>query len=247
MDEKTPLPAYALSTSPGFPDPRFPDAEGLLAVGGDLTVRRLLNAYSLGVFPWYGEGSPILWWSPPERAILLPGDEHLSHSTRKALARQPFQVRRDTCFAEVVRLCAQVERPGQEGTWITRDIQEAYLALHDEGYAHSFEAFREGRLVGGLYGVSLGAAFFGESMFSLESYASRAAFHSLCQVAWDWGFQFIDGQVPNGNLRNLGARVVSRKEFLRRLARALAEPTRRGVWEAAAGSAATPMKGSSSA
>jgi leucyl/phenylalanyl-tRNA--protein transferase len=224
------LPAYTLSTSPGFPDPRFPDEEGLLAVGGDLTVRRLLNAYRLGVFPWYGEGSPILWWSPPQRAILLPGDEHLSRSTCKALARHPFQIRVDTCFAEVVSLCARVERPGQDGTWITREIQQAYLALHREGYAHSFEAFRDDKLAGGLYGVSLGAVFFGESMFSLESYASRAAFHALCRTVWARGFQFIDGQVPNGNLRDLGARVVSREEFLERLARALNESTRRGTW-----------------
>ena len=224
------MPVYALDVSPGFPDPRFPDEEGLLAVGGDLGVPRLLNAYRLGVFPWYSEGSPILWWSPPERALLLPGDERLSRSTRRALARRPFEIRRDTCFAAVVAGCARVPRPGQEGTWITRDIQEAYLALHEAGYAHSIEAFRDGTLAGGLYGVSLGAAFFGESMFSLESYASRAAFDHLCRLAWGWGFQLIDGQVPNPNLLDLGARVEDRDVFLRRLAKALGAPTRRGPW-----------------
>jgi len=179
-------------------------------VGGDLTVQRLLNAYRLGIFPWYSEGAPILWWSPPERAILLPGDERLARSTRKALRRRPFEVRMDTRFEDVVHHCAQVERPGQDGTWITREIREAYVELHRAGYAHSIEAFRDGHLAGGLYGISLGAALFGESMFTLESYASRAAFERLCQLAWGWGFQLIDGQLPNANLLSLGARVVTR-------------------------------------
>jgi leucyl/phenylalanyl-tRNA--protein transferase len=145
-------------------------------------------------------------------------------------------VRRDTCFQAVVAQCARVPRPGQAGTWITPEMARAYTALHREGYAHSFEAFRDGRLAGGLYGVSLGAAFFGESMFSLESYASRAAFAELCRTAWGWGFQFIDGQVPNANLAGLGARVVGREDFLERLARALEEPTRRGTWTGEPGS-----------
>lgn len=224
------MPVYALSASPGFPDPRHPDPEGLLAVGGDLSVARLLNAYGLGIFPWYSEDSPILWWSPPERALVLPGREHLSRSTRKALRRLSFEVRMDTCFEAVVAHCARAPRPGQDGTWITRDIEAGYLALHREGYAHSFETFHAGRLVGGLYGVSLGAAFFGESMFSLESYASRAAFQQLCRLAWAWGFRFIDGQVPNPNLLDLGATVVRRPAFLRLLAEALEAPTRRGPW-----------------
>ncbi|BDU72266.1 leucyl/phenylalanyl-tRNA--protein transferase [Mesoterricola silvestris] len=225
-------PVFSLGPQPAFPDPRRADGEGLLAVGGDLSAPRLLNAYRLGIFPWYSEGSPILWWSPPERAILLPGDEHLSRSTRRALARRPFEVRVDTCFAEVIGHCARVERAGQDGTWITREIQEGYLALHRQGYAHSFEAWRDGELRGGLYGVSLGAAFFGESMFSLESYASRAAFAALCRRAWGWGFHLIDGQVPNPNLETLGARVVGRDAFLARLAAALQVPTRRGPWTA---------------
>ena len=213
-----------------FPDPRSAKGDGLLAVGGDLAVPTLLQAYRLGIFPWYSEDSPILWWSPPERAILLPGDEHLSRSTRKALARRAFEIRRDTCFRQVVGHCAAVARPGQAGTWITAEVQAGYLALHRAGHAHSIEVFRAGLLVGGLYGVSLGAAFFGESMFSLESYASRAAFAHLCELAWGWGFHFIDGQVPNANLAALGARTVRREEFLERLAAALAEPGRPGPW-----------------
>ena len=228
------MPVYGLGPSPVFPDPRDANGEGLLAVGGDLSLPRLLQAYSLGIFPWYGEGDPILWWSPPERAILLPGDERLSRSTRKALARRPFEIRRDTCFEAVVAHCARVERPGQAGTWITDAIRAGYLELHRAGFAHSFEAFREGRLAGGLYGVSLGAAFFGESMFSLENYASRAAFAELCRTAWAWGFHFIDGQVPNANLEGLGARVVGRDDFLARLVQALGRPTRQGAWTSGA-------------
>ena len=224
------MPIYALNRRPVFPDPREAEPDGLLAVGGDLSRTRLLAAYRSGIFPWYGDDSPILWWSPPERAIILPGEEHLSRRTQRALRQLGFQVRRDTEFEAVIRHCAQTARPGQDGTWITEAMVRSYLALHREGYAHSFEAYRAGKLVGGLYGISLGAAFFGESMFSLESYGSRAAFAALCAAAWDWGFQFIDGQVPNPNLRDLGARVISREDFLERLDRALAQPTRRGSW-----------------
>lgn len=224
------MPVYALDGSPGFPDPRDGDEEGLLAVGGDLSVPRLVNAYALGIFPWSSEDQPLLWWSPPQRAILLPGDERLPRSTRRILARRPFEVRIDERFADVVRGCAEVDRPGQGGTWITRAMRRAYTALHEAGLAHSFEAYRDGRLAGGLYGVSLGAAFFGESMFSLEPGASRAAFRELCARCWAWDFAFIDGQVPNANLATLGARVVPREEFLERLGRALEKPTRRGPW-----------------
>jgi leucyl/phenylalanyl-tRNA--protein transferase len=213
-----------------FPDPRRAEPDGLLAVGGDLSAVRLLEAYRYGIFPWYDEESPILWWSPPERAILLPGDERFSRRTQRALRHSGFQIRRDTCFETVIGLCARVPRAGQGGTWITPEMAQAYLELHRAGYAHSFEAFREGRLAGGLYGLSLGAAFFGESMFSLESYASRAAFAELCRTAWSWGIQFIDGQLPNPNLADLGARVVSREDFLGRLTGALEQPTRRGAW-----------------
>jgi leucyl/phenylalanyl-tRNA--protein transferase len=141
-----------------------------------------------------------------------------------------FTVRRDTCFEAVIGQCSLIPRPGQDGTWITPEMAQAYTVLHRQGYAHSFEAFRTGNLVGGLYGISLGAAFVGESMFSLESYASRAAFAELCRVAWGWGFHFIDGQLPNSNLAGLGARVVSRDEFTERLERAMEQPTRRGNW-----------------
>ena len=224
------MPVYRLAAHSAFPDPRGAEPDGLLAVGGDLAAPRLLEAYARGIFPWYGEDSPILWWSPPDRAIFLPGDPRFTRRTARALRHLDFQVRRDTCFEAVVQGCARIPRKGQADTWITGAMAQAYLALHREGFAHSFETFRAGRLVGGLYGVSLGAAFFGESMFSQESYASRAAFAALCRAAWDWGFQFIDGQLPNDNLEGLGARVVPREAYLALLAKALASPTRRGSW-----------------
>ena len=221
---------YRLNRAPLFPDPRDAEENGLLAVGGDLTVPRLMEAYASGIFPWFAQGDPILWWSPPKRALIFPDQEHLSRRTRRALKNAGFEIRIDTVFADVIAACGSASRPGQDGTWITTSMREAYLALHRAGYAHSFETFLEGKLVGGLYGVSLGAAFFGESMFAEVDYASRAAFAELCAVAWAWGFHFIDGQLPNDNLRQLGARLVEREAFLTFLGGALLAPTRRGSW-----------------
>lgn len=221
---------YRLHGTCEFPDPRDADESGLLAIGGDLTVPRLLKAYAAGVFPWFGELDPLLWWSPPERALILPGGEHLSRRTQRALKNAGFEIRIDTVFEHVVSACAQVPRAGQDSTWITDEMQRAYVELHRKGFAHSFETFFEGELVGGLYGVSLGAAFFGESMFSHVDYASRAAFAALCRFAWGRGFHFIDGQLPNENLHQLGAVVVDREEFLERLAEAMKSSTKRGRW-----------------
>jgi len=224
---------YRLSQVPVFPDPRNAEENGLLAVGGDLSVPRLLQAYATGIFPWFGEEDPILWWSPPQRALILPGGEHFSRRTQRALHHAGFELRIDTAFAAVVEACRAMPRPGQDGTWITLAMRDAYIALHQAGYAHSFETFFEGELVGGLYGVSLGAAFCGESMFSRVDYASRAAFRKLCEVAWGMGFHFIDGQLPNDNLRQLGARVVERENYLGRLEVALGVGTCQGPWPAA--------------
>ncbi len=224
------MPIYRLPDAPVFPDPREAEGDGLMAVGGDLGVERLLAAYSSGIFPWYGEGDPILWWSPPERALIIPGQEHIPARARRALRRAAFEVRVDTAFAQVIERCAHIPRSGQPGTWITEAMTRAYTELHHAGFAHSIETWHQGELVGGLYGVSLGAAFFGESMFSTRDYASRAAFAALCGLAQDWGFHFIDGQLPNANLMQLGAVVISRQEYLVRLAAANSLPTRRGVW-----------------
>lgn len=224
------MPIYRLSAAPVFPDPREAEGDGLLAVGGDLGVERLLTAYSSGIFPWYGEGDPILWWSPPERALIIPGQEHIPARARRALRHAAFEVRVDTAFAQVIERCAHIPRSGQPGTWITEAMMRAYTELHHAGFAHSIETWHRGELVGGLYGISLGAAFFGESMFSARGYASRAAFAALCGLAQDWGFHFIDGQLPNANLMQLGAVVIPRQEYLVRLAAAIRLPTRRGVW-----------------
>lgn len=224
------MPIRHLGPHTPFPDPLEAEPEGLLAYGGDLSPERLLAAYRKGIFPWYEAGFPILWWSPPERALFRPGDEHLGRRTQRTLRTSGFEVRVDTAFDAVVEGCATVSRPGQDGTWITPEMREAYGCLHRRGIAHSFETWRDGVLVGGLYGLSLGAAFFGESMFSRVACASRAAFARLCATCWGWGFHFIDGQLPNPNLEGLGARVVSRDTYLGLLRTALRAETRPGPW-----------------
>lgn len=222
---------YRLSTEPILPNPRqVSDPDGLLAVGGDLSPLRLIRAYRAGIFPWFNAQDPYLWWSPPRRAVFFPHSERLSTRTRRAIRNSGFEMRVDTCFHEVIRGCREVPRQGQEGTWITEEVVEAYHVLHAMGYAHSFETFHEGKLVGGLYGLSFGGMFCGESMFAHVDYASRAAFQALCQRAWSWGFHFVDGQLPNSNLLGLGAATLLREEFLDRLDAAMAEPTRRGRW-----------------
>jgi len=224
------MPLYSLPSSPVFPNPEEAEPNGLLAVGGDLSVERLVQAYAQGIFPWFGLGDPLLWWSPPERAVFLPKQECLPTRTVRALRRVSFEIRMDTAFEEVINHCSDVPRNGQSGTWITAGMIRAYTALHYAGLAHSVETYLDDRLVGGLYGVSLGAAFFGESMFSLADYASRAAFAALCKKVWDWGFHFIDGQFPNENLDSLGAKTIPRHDFLERLKQALNNPTRQGRW-----------------
>lgn len=224
------MPLSRLNSEPLFPDPHLANPDGLLAVGGDLSPMRLLNAYANGIFPWYSDEDPLLWWSPPERAVFLPGDARITPRMRRAIRAAGFEIRVDTAFARVIEGCAAAPRGEGDGTWITPEMREAYVALHEFGFAHSFETWWNDELVGGLYGLSLGAAFFGESMFSAASHASRAAFAHLCEVAHAQGFHFIDGQLPNENLGRLGARVISRDDYLARLAQALEQPTRRGAW-----------------
>jgi leucyl/phenylalanyl-tRNA--protein transferase len=221
---------FTLDARPVFPPPHLSEPDGLLAVGGDLSETRLLEAYRCGIFPWYSGGGPILWWSPPERAVFLPGDEHIPTRLKRKLRSASFEIRVDTAFSEVMRKCATADRSGGPGTWITGKMLAAYVSLHGSGYAHSFETWQDGGLVGGLYGLSLGAAFFGESMFSSGGDASKAAFAALCGWCWSRGFHFIDGQVPNENLERLGARVMPREEFLERLECALGPPTQKGPW-----------------
>lgn len=222
---------YFLDSRIRFPDPSEAEPGGLLAVGGDLSPERLLLAYQNGIFPWYGEGDPILWFSSDPRMVFSPGDFKFSKTLLKTASSGKFSVRADTDFAAVVENCAQVSRKGQSGTWITEEMKAAYGKLHELGYAHSFETYREGELVGGLYGVSLGGAFFGESMFHLETDASKVALFHLAQKCWESGFDFIDSQVPTDHMRTLGGREISRKEFLSALESSLGKETLRGKWE----------------
>jgi leucyl/phenylalanyl-tRNA--protein transferase len=224
------MPIYRLGPEPVFPDPEESEPDGLLAVGGDLAPQRLLLAYATGVFPWYAEGQPILWHSPDPRAVLVPSALHVSKSLGKRLRRRTFEVRLDTAFADVIRACAEVPRPGAQGTWITRDMLRAYVRLHELGFAHSAEAWERGRLVGGIYGVSLGGAFFGESMFTQRNDASKVAFAVLMRQLERWGFDFLDCQMRTPHLERMGAVLWPRKAFLEALAHAVRRETRRGRW-----------------
>ena len=216
-----------------FPDPRRADADGLLALGGDLRPERLLSAYARGIFPWY-ESDPILWFSPDPRMVLIPGDLCVSRSLQKTLRQERYSVRMDTAFERVIRACAEIPRPGQDGTWITPEMIEAYVELHRLGYAHSTEAWLKGELVGGAYGICLGSAFFGESMFAAESDASKVAFVSLVEQLDAWGMSIIDCQVSTDFLASFGALEWPRDRFLDALDTALEAPTRTGPWSFAA-------------
>lgn len=198
----------------GFPDPEEAEADGLAAVGGDLSPQRLVNAYCQGFFPWYSEGEPIMWWSLDPRMVLFPDEFRCSRSLWRTVRSGRFEVRIDTCFEAVMRRCAEVVRNDQEGTWITADMIEAYTSLHRLGIAHSFETFLDGRLVGGLYGVSVGQMFCGESMFHTERDASKVAFVRLVEFCRAHAFRFIDAQQETPHLASLGARPVKRKEYL---------------------------------
>lgn len=217
-----------------FPPPDHAEPNGLLAVGGDLRSERLIRAYQLGIFPWYEEGQPILWWSPDPRLILEPEEFHISRRLGRTLKKRKFKVTFDEAFVAVIQACATVLRKGQYGTWITREMQEAYIRLHQLGYAHSAESWFEGELVGGIYGVSLGRCFFGESMFSRATDASKVALATLVRQLEEWGFSMIDAQVTTQHLMSLGAREIPRSLFLQRLEKALSFPTRRGRWERSA-------------
>lgn len=225
------MPVYRLADAIAFPPPEGADASGLVAVGGDLSPERLLAAYSAGIFPWPLVERPLLWFSPDPRMVLRPRELVVSKSLRKTLRRGVFEVRLDTAFERVVRRCAEIPRRGEAGTWITDDMADAYARLHELGFAHSAEAWQDGALVGGLYGVSLGASFFGESMFADRADASKAAFAVLAEQLAAWRFDLIDCQVHTDHLARFGAREWSRKRFLTALRRSLEAPTRQGHWK----------------
>jgi leucyl/phenylalanyl-tRNA---protein transferase len=202
---------------------------GLLCAGGDLSPRRLLAAYAKGIFPWYSEGEPILWWSPDPRMVLFPEEFRISRSLRKVAARGPFEIRVDTAFREVMEACA-APRARQAGTWIVPEMIEAYSTLHALGFAHSVEAWRDGRLTGGLYGMQLGPVFFGESMFARETDASKVALVHLVGRLRDGGCRVIDCQQNTAHLASLGAREIPRGEFVRLLADSIQYPPTPTPW-----------------
>lgn len=236
------------STDLRFPPVELASPEGLLAVGGDLGAERLLEAYRHGIFPWYNPDQPILWWSPDPRAVLFPAQLRVSRSLRKTLRHNKIEVTLDMAFRDVMQQCAQPrctgkykcrerqdagsdreQRPGH-GTWITPEMIEAYNVLHERGVAHSVESWRDGKLVGGLYGVALGGVFFGESMFSRETDASKVAFVHLIRQLERWGFMLIDCQLPSAHLSSLGAEEIRRRDFMERLETTLRQPGHPGRW-----------------
>lgn len=205
------------------------DPNGLLAIGGDLSPQRLLRAYAQGIFPWYNPDEPILWWCPDPRAVLYPSRLHVSRSLRRSLRRADYAVTLDAAFDEVVDACA-APRARSRGTWLGDDMRLAYRRLHRLGHAHSMEVWREGALVGGLYGIAMGKAFFGESMFSRVDDGSKIALYWLCRQLEHWDFKLIDCQVSSDHLLSLGATAVRRDDFLRELALAVPQGPEPGPW-----------------
>jgi leucyl/phenylalanyl-tRNA---protein transferase len=213
-----------------FPDPELADDDGLIAVGGELTPEYLISAYVKGIFPWFGEGDPILWWSPNPRLVLYPENFKVSKTLAKLVKSDRFELKIDTSFSSVIKSCSKIKRPDQEGSWITDEMIAAYCTLHDLGIAHSFETYLDGKLVGGLYGLSMGKAFFGESMFFKERDASKFAFYHLVSWCKAHDFHFIDAQQPTNHLKSLGAKEIERNAFLAELNEALQFETIQGKW-----------------
>ena len=223
-----------LPRDPLFPpvDAALAEPNGLLAAGGDLSPERLLVAYRRGIFPWYSAGEPILWWSPDPRLILVPEELKIGRSFARVLRNRPYEVRLDTAFAEVMAACAAAPRRGQAGTWITREMQAAYRRLFELGWAHSVETWVDGELAGGLYGIAIGRAFFGESMFSRQRDGSKVALAHLCIHLRRRDFGIIDCQMETAHLQSLGARPIARREFVARLDRLIAGGDPPGCWPA---------------
>ena len=206
------------------------DPNGLLAVGGELSAVRLIDAYRHGIFPWFSPGQPVLWWSPDPRMVLMPHELKVSHSLRKALRKRDYEVRADTCFRAVMEACAE-PRPEQGGTWISAGMIAAYCALHEQGLAHSIETWIDGELAGGLYGVALGRMFYGESMFTHAADASKIALVHLVRQIEHWHFGMIDCQLHTRHLASLGAREIPRADFMRKLQELVDYPGVTGHWE----------------
>ncbi len=224
------MPVFLLSKELVFPPPEYAEYDGLLAVGGDLSPERLLLAYRMGIFPWFTEDTEILWWSPDPRLVLFPDELKISRSLRQFIKKNLYRITLDRAFEDVIKACARVHSEKDGSTWITPSMIDAYIRLHEMGYAHSVEAWYGDELVGGLYGVSLGKAFFGESMFTRRDNASKVAFVFLVHQLKRWGFDLIDCQVSTQHLKRFGAREIPRREFLSLLERSLRWETRKGKW-----------------
>jgi len=224
------MPVFRLSKDIEFPLPQLARDDGLLAVGGDLSEERILLAYRMGIFPWFSEGSPFLWWSPEPRLVLFPDKIKISKSLKKLIKQKKFRVTMDTSFREVITSCASIRQDSGDETWISDEMIEAYCSLHISGYAHSVETWYNGELVGGLYGISLGRSFFGESMFAYESNASKVAFAELVKYLAELNFDLIDCQVTTEHLLRFGAVEISKTDFLDLLGKSLDSATIKGNW-----------------
>jgi leucyl/phenylalanyl-tRNA--protein transferase len=225
------MPVYRLSDKLVFPPAGLAEKDGLLAIGGDLSPERLLLAYSNGIFPWFSAGDPILWWSPSPRLVIFPGEFKTPRRLLRLLNRKKFSVTMDRAFRQVIRACATTDSRQEKGTWITGDMIAAYSLLHDMGYAHSVECWQDGELAGGLYGLSLGGVFFGESMFSRQPNSSKAALVSLVKKLQGWDFDLIDCQMKTAHLMQFGAREIPGPEFQALLAKSIQRPMQTGKWE----------------
>ena len=224
------MPIYLLNEKIQFP-PVDHAEDGVVAVGGDLSAERLLAAYQHGIFPWFSEGEPIIWHSPDPRFVLMLDDLHISKSMQRVINKNEFSYTLDTDFSFVINACAQAKRTQQDGTWITEEMIDAYCKLHNLGYAHSIEVWKNNKIVGGIYGVSLGKSFFGESMFHTESNASKFAFIKLVEVLKSYDFHFLDAQIHSEHVETLGAKEISRKEFIDKLNKSLENESRIGKWK----------------
>lgn len=224
------MPVYELIEEHLFPNPEEAEPDGLLAIGGDLNVKRLITAYASGIFPWYSNGQPILWWSPDPRMLLFPADFKKTKNLTRLINSGKYKVRFDTNFLHVIKNCRDVPRKDQKGTWIMDEMIEAYNELHRLGFCHSVETYNENKLVGGLYGISLGGVFFGESMFHLETDASKVALWYLVDQLEAWNFDFIDVQQETAHLKSMGAKPIDRRKFLNLLETSLQKKSKIGQW-----------------
>jgi leucyl/phenylalanyl-tRNA--protein transferase len=224
------VPIYQLTEKLIFPHPKLANEDGLLAWGGDLSAERLLLAYSNGIFPWFDDESPILWWALDPRMVLFPEKLRVTKSLKQSIRNHRIEVKFDENFELVIRHCAEANRKGQDGTWINSRMIRAYVELHEQGFAHSAETYYNGELVGGLYGVSLGRVFCGESMFYIRPDASKVALFYLVEKLKSWNFDLIDSQQDTSHMRSMGAELITLEDYLERLKKSLKNPTFRGKW-----------------